>query len=121
MWLKSFIVCLALLGLVVAVEPANAQAATVADWARNAETDMSGYNVYACLTKGCVVAKSPAQFQVAVPQTAAGVRPRWTLPVGQEGALAISAVDVSGNESGLSVSVPFDSKAPAIPLDVKTQ
>ena len=100
--------------------PVWAAAATEANWARNSEADLLQYRVYTCQVKGCTAVKgvTPA---ATIPQTAAGVRPKWTLPVNVEGALAVTAVDTSNNESGASVSVPFDTMAPAIPTDVQTQ
>lgn len=99
-----------------------ANAATEANWARNGEADVKEYNVYACQPSGCVATKNAAmKITPAIPQTAAGVRPKWALPVGMEGSVGVTAVDTAGNESGLSVPVPFDTKAPAIPSDVQTQ
>lgn len=99
-----------------------ANAATEANWARNAEADTKEYNVYACQPAGCTVTKNVAmKVTPAIPQTATGVRPKWLLPGNLEGSVGVTAVDNSGNESGLSVPVPFDTKAPAIPADVQTQ
>jgi hypothetical protein len=99
-----------------------ASAATEGNWARNSEADLSGYNVYACFTVGCTVTKTAAMKQSpAITQTAVGLRPRWILPTGQDGVFAVTAFDTSANESGLSVSVPFSTTAPAIPSDVRTQ
>lgn len=92
-----------------------------ANWARNAEPDMAGYNIYVCLSPGCTASKTPAMKQGGmVPQSAVGSRPSWTLPTGLEGGFSVTAVDLSGNESGATVSVPFDQKAPATPSDVQT-
>ena len=91
-------------------------------WDRNTETDMQDYQVWACETVNCVVVKSQANLKATVPQTAAGVSPKWTLPATLlEGSIAVSARDQSLNESGLSVSVPFDQKAPAIPANPRLQ
>lgn len=94
-----------------------ADAATNANWARNSETDVASYKVYACQPAGCVPTKTTVTSMV--PQPAVGVRPSWLLPVNLEGSVAVTAVDTSGNESGLSVAVPFDTKAPAIPADLQ--
>lgn len=95
-----------------------AEAATL-EWDRNAEPDMQDYQVWACFTPSCVVIKSPAMLQPGtVVQTAAGVRPSYIIDIaGREGAMAISARDRSLNESGLSVSVPFDRVSPSIPVN----
>jgi len=95
-----------------------ASAATKADWARNSEAYMASYKVYACQPAGCVPTKTTVTATIS--QTAVGVRPSWTLPVNLEGTVAVTAVDTSGNESGLSVAVPFDTKAPVVPTDVQT-
>lgn len=102
----------------LALAPTIAAAATEANWARNGEADLLQYRVYTCLVKGCTAVKG-ATAAAVIPQTASGVRPKWDLPQGAEGALAVTAVDTSNNESGASVSVPFDTAPPAIPTDVQ--
>jgi len=98
--------------------PLPAFAATV-DWDRNTETDMQDYQVWACFTKDCVVIKSAATLQPGtVLQPAVGVIPSYTLNiVGLEGNVAVSARDTSLQESVLSVSAPFDAKAPGAPVN----
>lgn len=92
-----------------------ASAATLT-WDRNAEDDMKDYQVYACFTPGCTVAKTPAMLQATIAQPAAGVKASSVIDLtGKSGTAAISARDLSLNESGLSVSVPFDKQAPSIP------
>jgi hypothetical protein len=111
---------LSLLCSLVIVLPLPAFALTLL-WDRNTETDMDHYNVYLCLTAGCTVTQSSAMKQApAVPQPAAGIVPTFALPAGQ-GTVAVSAVDHAGNESGLSVSLPFDAQPPAIPVNPRTQ
>ena len=82
--------------------------ATKVVWDRSPEPDMDHYDVYVNGTKVATVA-----------QTAAGVKPEWTL-VG-EGNVSVKAVDMSGNESEMSVSRPFDKKAPAAPVNLVFQ
>lgn len=90
-------------------------------WDRNTEADMDHYNVYACLVRACVVLQNAAsKLPTAIIQPAVGIVPSSPLPTG-EGAIAVSAVDRSGNESGLSVSVPFDAKAPGVPVNPRIQ
>lgn len=115
--MKPFILMLALcLVCVGSVEAANLL------WDRNAEPDMKDYQVYACFTANCVVVKGPGTLQTPpIPQPASGVIPSWPIPANKEGSAAISARDLSTNESGLSVSVPFDSLAPAIPANPRIQ
>ena len=98
---------------------ASAAAAATLVWDRNSESDMKDYQVWACFTLNCVVVKSPANLQPGtVPQTASGVKPSVAFDTtNKEGSVAVSARDQSLNESGLSVAVPFDQKAPAIPTN----
>lgn len=96
--------------------------ALTASWERNSEVDMKEYGVYMCTTKGCVVQRVPEQQVAVVPHPATAVRPQWVLPNNIEGTLAVTARDTSGNESELSIQVPFDSaapKAPAVPAVTK--
>ncbi len=91
-------------------------------WDRNGESDMKDYQVWACFTPNCVVTKSATTLQGTVPQPAVGAIPKFTIDLtNKEGAMAVSARDQSTNESGLSVSVPFDVKAPAVPVNPRLQ
>ncbi len=91
-------------------------------WDRNTESDMSHYNAAYCQTKGCIVATDPATvISPNIPQVAAGVVPKFTLPNDVEGTVAVTATDTSGNKSGLSVAVPFDAKAPGVPANPRLQ
>lgn len=110
----GLLVCCVLLGSLGSLS----YAATLT-WDRNAEPDLKDYQVWACFTPSCVVIKSPGTLQPGpVLQPASGQTPQYTLDIaGKEGAAAISARDQSLNESGLSVSVPFDQKAPAVPAN----
>jgi hypothetical protein len=90
-------------------------------WDRNTEADMDHYNLYACFVPGCAIVQNATMKQaVSVVQPAVGIIPASPLPMG-EGAEAVSAVDHAGNESGLSVSVPFDAKAPSVPANLRVQ
>lgn len=109
-----------ILASLLLLSTAVAEAQTKATWDRNGETDMDHYNVYVCVVKGCVPSQSPSMLQPGhVVQPAPGVRPEWLLPVGKEGALAVSAVDQNAQESGLSNVVPFDKAAPMSPVGVR--
>ena len=77
--------------LCLAVLPWSAEAATEMSWARNSETDMLQYRVYACVVKDCVAVKGVTPTAI-IPQTAAGVRPKWTLMQNTEGAAVVTAV-----------------------------
>jgi hypothetical protein len=113
-----FIGLFAVLALFTITAPAFAG---TLQWDRNTEADMDHYNVYACLVPGCTVLQSSAmKLPNAIVQPAAGIVPSTPLPVG-EGVVAVSAVDHAGNESGLSVSIPFDAKAPAVPVNPRIQ
>lgn len=111
--MKSVLCALGLLAI-VAVAPV-AHAAT-ASWTGNPEPDVETYKIYGCLTGGCTVAKTPAMLLGTAPHLGAGVTHTFAIDLaGREGAIAISARDFAQNESGLSVSVPFDKLAPSVP------
>lgn len=97
-----------------------AQAATLS-WDRNSEEDMKDYQVYGCFTKGCTVERSQAMLRSnPISQPEVGTIPTFDIDLdGKEGALAVTARDTSGNESPLSVPLPFDRMAPASPTAVK--
>ncbi len=100
---------------------APTEAASKLVWDRNVEPDMDHYNVYGCFAKGCTVTQDSASKVGTVAQVPVGSIPEFPLPAGQEGALAVSAVDQAVNESDLSVPVPFDAKAPAVPVNPRLQ
>lgn len=94
----------------------SAEAATLSADA-NTEPDWDHDNIYQCLGAGCTVLQNSAmKLAITMPKTTGGVRPSATVAItGLEGKFAVSASDVSGNESGLSVPLPFDLKAPLTP------
>lgn len=96
--------------------PTRAQGATL-EWDRNNEPDMGDYRVYACWTSGCLVTQTSSMLQIGtIPQTPLGIKPSVSFGiVNKEGRVAVSARDLNLNESGLSVSIPFDAVAPSIP------
>ena len=99
--------------------PTWAYADTLLEWDRNTD-DTVKYNVYVCSVKNCVV--STASLKSAdIPQTAVGVVPNFTLPLNTEGTVAVTATDAANNESGLSVFIPFDKKAPIIPTNPRSR
>lgn len=91
--------------------------AATLEWDRNAEPDMKEYQIWACFTPSCVLVKSASTLQPGtITQPAVGVTPRYVIDlVGMEGSLAVSARDLAMNESGLSVPVNFDQRAPTVP------
>ena len=95
-----------------------AEAATLSS-DRNSELDMKDYQVWICQTPSCVVVKSASTLQpTTIAQPAVGIRPSMVVDLtGKEGAFALSARDLSLNESVLSVQVPFDFKGPSAPLN----
>ena len=107
-----------LLSLVLVLSVGDALAATLTV-DRNSESDMDHYNVYACFIPGCTVLQNSAMRQpLTMPQSAVGLRPTATIDLtAREGRVAVSAADVSGNESGLSVPLPFDQRAPTVSLN----
>lgn len=88
-------------------------------WDRNTD-DATGYYVYYCSIRGCTPTKASSQSP-RIPQSAIGVNPVFTLPANTEGAAAVSAFDAAGNESGLSVIVPFDQVPPLVPVNPRVQ
>jgi len=109
--LMAVVAVLGILGIV------QAQAATL-QWDRNTEADMKEYEVYTCTPNPtCTVLQTVATRVGVVQQPAVGVIPSFPLAPGTEGKVAVSASDVTGNESGLSVSIPFDSKGPLPPVN----
>lgn len=90
------------------------------EWDRNSEPDMLEYRIYVCRTADCKVVVSTPARKASVPQVAEGKVPSWVIPsdlVGKPGAVAIAARDKSGNQSALSVQLPFDDEAPAVPTN----
>ena len=88
---------------------------------RNSESDMASYNFYMCESP-CTIAKIPAQLIGTSPQPIVSVRPSLTYSLAsKQGLVAVTAVDTTGNESGLSVAVPFDKKAPSAPVNPTVQ
>jgi hypothetical protein len=114
--MKAFVV---LLCIGVWLCAASLTSAATLEWDRNTEPDMKDYQVWACFTANCIVIKSAANLQPGpVNQPAAGVNPSFVMDLtNKEGAVAVSARDQALNESGLSVPVPFDKRAPAVPAN----
>ena len=88
-------------------------------WDRNTESDMKEYRVKGCDTVGCTI--DPTVNLGVVPQPSLGVNPTFPLPQGKEGKRAVTAVDLSGNESALSVILPFDVNAPNAPVNLQVK
>lgn len=117
--MKRYITSLLLvLTVLVFAGPAFALTAT---WNKNTETDMKDYGVYMCFTKGCIVVKSTAMLQSYVSHAASVLTPSFPIPLNAEGTVAVTARDLMGNESVLSVSVPFDQVAPPPPASLTVQ
>lgn len=115
MSLGKVLVLLAVCWVVVAWAVMTANAATL-QWDRNTEADMSEYEIYTCTSNPtCTIQQVPASRIGIIPQTAVGVIPSFVIPADTEGKIAVSASDAAGNESGLSVPIPFDAKAPGVP------
>lgn len=106
-----------LIGFLLTVSEAFALTAT---WQKDTETDMKDYGVYMCFTKGCTVVKNLTMFQSYVSHVAT-VNPSFPIPPNTEGTVAVTARDLSGNESALSVPVPFDQAAPPPPVSLTVQ
>lgn len=92
-----------LIGTIIWVLTASA---TTATWTRNSEPDLQGYRVYICFVAGCTVTHTDPT--ATVPQPPVGGVPSYVFdPAGQSGAIAVSAVDLAGNESVLSAQAAF--------------
>ena len=100
--------CAVLVGMLVNCTAIAAQALTL-EWTRNAESDMKQYHVYVCKVKACTATNAGALWVGTVPQPASGIKPSFVLPANTEGAVAVTAEDLTGNTSGASVSLPFSS------------
>lgn len=123
---SKFLTLVTLATLAGTLALSTAYAATIV-WDRNTEADMDHYNLYACIPANCTVTKTTKVGTIAQP--AIGVVPTTIFIVGA-GAVALTAVDVSGNESDLSLQVKSgapipvptaDTTPPAVPQHVRTQ
>lgn len=110
---------LALIGIAWLSLVSVASALTL-EWDRNVEPDMKEYQIYACWTAGCTVQKNLAckVTSAVIPQTVAGVKPSWAIPIGKSGAIAVTALDLSGNESPISLPLIVDQTPPGIVTNV---
>lgn len=109
--MKTLVVCVALLF------PVSAYALT-AEWVRNPETDMREYNMYLCEGLTCAPTRTAAMKVATIPQPVVGAVPSWRMPDNKVGAIAVTAVDQSGNESPLSNVVRFDTVTPGAPTGI---
>lgn len=108
------------LGVLCSLVLAGTAEAATATWAKNTESDMKDYGVYMCFTKGCAADKSAANLQSYVSHSAT-VNPSFPIPANTEGGVSVSARDTAGNESGVTVTVPFDQAAPKTPASLTVQ
>lgn len=112
----------AILCALASLLPSYALAVTLSWDRNNTDADVASYSIYACFTPGCVPAKGVDMHRGVTKQTAVGVRPSFVLDIaGKEGTVAVTAKDLSGNESGFSVPLPFDSTLPQIPANLTLQ
>ena len=114
MWTRNL---LGILCLASVLGCATWASASTLSWDRNqTDLDVAKYTVYRCTTAGCVVMATAANAVGTVPQPAAGVVPSFPVTIlGLNGAFGITASDLSGNESDMSVPLPFDSTRPTAP------
>lgn len=86
-------------------------------WDRNAETDVTGYNVYRSTTTGTGYAKINAAL---VPQPSTGVVPAYTdsTPTNAKYFYVVRAVNQAGLESGNSNEVVANPLAPNAPTNL---
>lgn len=92
-------------------------------WDRNQEPDMAKYHVYVCRSAGCTATADGSLWIAEVAHPASGVEVSYgPLPDQTEGAVCVSAMDQSGNNSVCSVSVPFSTLLnlpPAAPANLR--
>ena len=98
--------------------PVWAAAPTNFIWDRNVETDVDHYNVFACSTSAVCV---PNTNIGTVLQPPVGTSPTFAIPPNTQGRAAVTAVDLVGNESGLSNVLSFDKQPPGNPLNLRAQ
>jgi len=91
---------------------------SVAIWNQNTESDLAGYNLYWRIPTGSFNDTNKVQV---LPTDKVGTHPApsfnlsiLNLPVGNY-FIAVSAYDTVGNESGVSIEVPFDASIPNPP------
>lgn len=92
--------------------------ALTAEWIRNTEADMREYNMYLCEGLTCTPTRVAAMKVATIPQPLVGAVPSWRMPDNKVGAIAVSAIDQSGNESPLSNVVRFDTVTPGAPTGI---
>lgn len=109
---------LALVGWLSILSLAEAAPPTTFVWDRNAEADLDHYNVFTCSGSATCV---PSTNIGTVPQPAVGTKPTFAIPANSSGRAAVTAVDVTGNESGLSNILPFDRQSPTAPTGLLGQ
>lgn len=107
------------IALIVLLWSSTAHAATISVWwDPNKEADIKGYRVYICPTNPCVKASAVMKADILHPQTAVQIT------VDASGFVAATAYDTTGNESGLSNTLPFtiipqvDTTPPAAPSNL---
>ena len=113
--------CVVLILALFLAGPALVEAAspTTFVWDRNTEIDMLEYKVYTCATSSTCVPAAPAIG--TVPQPATGTSPSFPIPANSQGRAAVTAVDLVGNESGLSNVVSYDRQPPPNPQNLRAQ
>ena len=87
-------------------------------WDRNTEVDMLEYRIYTCSSSATCI---PTLSIGTVPQPSVGATPSFAIPANSQGRAAVTAVDLVGNESGLSNVLQFDKQPPTNPLNLRAQ
>lgn len=87
-------------------------------WDRNTETDVDHYNVFTCSTSATCV---PNANVGTAAQPAIGTPPSFPIPANSQGRVAVTAVDLVGNESGQSNIIAWDKQPPGNPLNLRSQ
>ena len=114
--LKPLVLILALLSTISCV--AWAEASTLS-WDSVPDARVTKYNVYQCNTAGCVVSVTPAFLVATVPAVVGAVQSTSVTVLGLAGSLGVTAALATGQESVLSVPLPFNLTVPPVPQNLR--
>jgi len=112
-----------LLTILMCVWSTEVLAHTTLTWDRNTETDMKEYRIYSCpgtQATPCTPTISATPEAIVV-QPTTGTSVQYQPGVGKEAWYGVTAVDTANNQSGLSTTAFFDSKAPGVPKNLVPQ
>jgi hypothetical protein len=114
--LKPLVLILALLSTISCAAWANA---STLSWDSVPDARVTKYNVYQCNTTGCVVSVTPALLVGTVPAVSGATQSTSVTVLGLVGALGVTALTATGQESVLSVPLPFNLTVPPVPQNLR--